>query len=482
MTFDMRHNTSAMNMVGSSSDPPSYENVTYLFNTCCPGSNDLYPLAWTTKEEEWAPAIPGLVNDDEWISLRITLGLTAGATFYYHGGADWVELTDGTTTESNDASYYFVFANALRFDPPPDQPGIAMLDNVVIEYSDSGPGWTGYHNNIDYAFQPVTQDFGYEISNFAGGASTGEIGGTIVSSTTPAFYGVSVTQDFDDTLTCTGRFFVKDVYNNGGYTEQSWLWFGWFNSGFQGWQPSDFVGMGFPGARFPDHTSPFVQSGTGHGVADRARVDLQINEDDVAHTFDLQYDPSANGNKGAVTLSIDGTHMATINLQTGFKAQGADFDMFGIFANNLPSGDPCEIYFDDLVVNGTPYDFDSDPSWTGSGNNTTFADTICMVPTNTATAAPRTLPAAPARARWAESGGMCITRMTALKAITPTPISGRSGLTKPWRPRARYRLRNGPSTRGFTLDGSIQARRHGRPRISRGFTWTASPTTADSSS
>jgi len=189
VTFDTRHNTSAMNMVGLSRDPPSYDNMTYLFNTCCPDSNNLFPLAWTTVEEEWAPSVPDLVNDDEWISLRITLGVTEGATFYYHDGNDWVELSDGTTTESSDASYYFVLANALRFDPPAGQPGIAMLDNVIVEYLGAGPqvadinlfGWpytVGDPIDLQTAdfmgTDPIYTDMGGQSLDFKEGATAAE--------------------------------------------------------------------------------------------------------------------------------------------------------------------------------------------------------------------------------------------------------------------------------------------------------------------
>ena len=250
--------------------------------------------------------------------------------------------------------------------------GIA-LGAERTENFDSNPGWTGYHNDVDCGYRTVTQNFGYKSSSYAGG-STGEIGGTITASTTKAYYGMPVDKDFTDTLTCSGKFYVKDVYYDGGFTAQSWVWFGWFNSDFQGWQPTNFAGMGFPGYRNPDHTKLFVQFGTANGVADRNQVDVQINEDTSAHAFYLKYDPTINGSNGGVVLSIDGASTTTIAMQNGHKDQGADFDTFGIFANNLASCRSSEIYFDDLVVNGVSYDFDSDPSWTGSGNSTTFND------------------------------------------------------------------------------------------------------------
>jgi hypothetical protein len=72
----------------------------------------------------------------------------------------------------------------------------------------------------------VTQSFGYKSSPSYAGGSTGEIGGQVWSSTTPAYYGLITTKTLTDDLWCTGRFRVRNTNYNGGWTTESDVWFG----------------------------------------------------------------------------------------------------------------------------------------------------------------------------------------------------------------------------------------------------------------
>jgi len=65
-------------------------------------------------------------------------------------------------------------------------------------------------------------------------------------------------------------------------------------------------------------------------------------------TFDwkLVYDPTANGGKGAIEVTLADQSVA-LPLKDGDKAKGADFDRFGIFTNHR-GGSFVKIYFDDL--------------------------------------------------------------------------------------------------------------------------------------
>ncbi len=64
------------------------------------------------------------------------------------------------------------------------------------------------------------------------------------------------------------------------------------------------------------------------------------------HAWSLVYDPTAAGGNGAVTVTLD-QDSATLPLKKGLKAQGANFDRFGLFTSNI-GGQIVRIYLDDL--------------------------------------------------------------------------------------------------------------------------------------
>jgi hypothetical protein len=60
----------------------------------------------------------------------------------------------------------------------------------------------------------------------------------------------------------------------------------------------------------------------------------------------LKYDPAANGGRGAISVTLDGT-TATLVLDPKLRAEGATFDRFGFFPSG--GGGMVNIYFDDLT-------------------------------------------------------------------------------------------------------------------------------------
>lgn len=94
--------------------------------------------------------------------------------------------------------------------------------------------------------------------------------------------------------------------------------------------------------------------------------------DGAAHTWALTYDPEGAEGLGEMTLALDDvTYRAA--LASGHKEDGASFDRFGLF-NQQISGDALTVYIDDLVLDGAPESFDSDPAWEGLNNRVTFLD------------------------------------------------------------------------------------------------------------
>src|SRR6185295_17993704 len=84
------------------------------------------------------------------------------------------------------------------------------------------------------------------------------------------------------------------------------------------------------------------------------------------------YDPKGNDGAGVITLVLDGV-VSTCKIGREHRKQGAEFDRFGIFNNQLP-GDFLEAYLDDITINGEKEDFSSDPKWDGKGNHDVVQD------------------------------------------------------------------------------------------------------------
>jgi hypothetical protein len=65
-----------------------------------------------------------------------------------------------------------------------------------------------------------------------------------------------------------------------------------------------------------------------------------------ATTWSLVYDPHGNGGNGSLRVTL-GEESVVLNLAPGVKAEGAEFDRFGILV--IPEGGHhVKIYFDDL--------------------------------------------------------------------------------------------------------------------------------------
>ena len=98
------------------------------------------------------------------------------------------------------------------------------------EHFDKDPGWDGLNNRLKpdpKDIPAIQQNFGYSKTAFAGG-ETGEIGGTIWRSVTPAFYAEKIEpKTLNDKLTSSGKFTITKIASNAG------IWFGWFDASAQ---------------------------------------------------------------------------------------------------------------------------------------------------------------------------------------------------------------------------------------------------------
>src|SRR5689334_19241185 len=106
----------------------------------------------------------------------------------------------------------------------------AFADDLVQVNQDfsADPRWEGLNNRVVADDGPtIKQDFGWKSS-----AGSGEIGGTIWRSRTPAWYAMKVGPfSFDDKLSASGQIAVKPANRVDGF------YFGFFNAQRQEWRP-----------------------------------------------------------------------------------------------------------------------------------------------------------------------------------------------------------------------------------------------------
>jgi hypothetical protein len=280
------------------------------------------------------------------------------------------------------------------------------LDSVATglkrERFDNDPHWEGFNNRVVPKKQSIVkQDFGYSPTNHAGAAS-GEMGGTVQRSTTPAYYAAKISpKSLDDHLTVSGSFAITAAQGGAG------VFFGFFNSEQPGGsgRPIGSLGLDFD---FEAHggrlAARLITSGnkscgtflTPYLPGKFRPTPLKI--DGTRYHWTLDYNPSANSGNGQFTVSLTSdTHKTqdygqlpeasqreatarfpntttfTVDLPPGYRQEGATFDRFGLM-NMMKGGGRATIYFDDLRYNGETQDFTHDPGWVGTGNRVTFED------------------------------------------------------------------------------------------------------------
>lgn len=236
------------------------------------------------------------------------------------------------------------------------------------------PGWEG-HNNLPSPDDCVTteQDFGYTVTNHAGG-ETGEIGGKIGRSLQPSSYAVPIAvKTLEDKLEASGKFAVTDSRAGSG------MLFGWFNSSSRGWRTPNSLAFRIDGEGdkfrvFFEYGTQTWKTGGGRTFEGRYQVTKTPMHpaDGTVHTWSLVYDPSGAGAAGEMTFTLDGKTYAA-PLADGHKQEGAVFNRFGAF-NQQISGKGLTVYFDDLRLDGTEWDFSEDPGWEEIDNRIAFED------------------------------------------------------------------------------------------------------------
>ena len=255
----------------------------------------------------------------------------------------------------------------------------AMAQETILRSPDfrSAPNWEAKANrNPSIAEKTTTQDFGFSHTNNAGGQSSGEIGGRISRSITPATYAIPITpRTLNDNLVASGKFAVTRAEGASG------VLIGWFNSTKSlGWRTPHSVVVRLDGNGgkywvFFEYGTRNWKTGSGHTFEGKRYQTTKTPPepaDGTIHTWQLIYDPGSNQGHGEMVFIMDGKTYRT-SLKPSHKLDGATFDRFGLI-NQQTAGKGLEVYFDDLNVDGMLHDFDVDPDWEGNGNRVKFQD------------------------------------------------------------------------------------------------------------
>lgn len=248
---------------------------------------------------------------------------------------------------------------------PLSEPGAEAI-HIKTEHFDRDPGWEGVRNRLIPKDCPkITQDFGFSRTNFAGAAS-GEMGGQVWRSTTPAYCADRIAaRTLNDRLEASGTFALIKSSGSSG------VFFGWFDPRYHGFRPANFLGIRLDGEDWGARV--FFEYVTGTWRAGGANTGVRIPPDGSKHTWSLSYDPEAGNGNGAITFTLDGGSPLVRELDPGHRAEGATFTRFGMFNVQIPGG-PMTVYFDDLKYDGKKQDFAADGRWEGWGNRRTFED------------------------------------------------------------------------------------------------------------
>lgn len=279
---------------------------------------------------------------------------------------------------------------------------VVAQNSLKTESFDRDPGWEGHNNHLKPA-KPllVKQDFGYSTTNHAGKAS-GEIGGRIQRSTTPAYCAAELpAKTLDQKFSASGSFAITACQPGAG------VFFGFFNSNQPGGsgRPIGSLGLDFDfegkGGRLAVRMITDTNKSCGTFITPYLPGKFRptpIKNDGTRYHWTLAYDPDGAQGNGQFTFTMrSDTHTSenygelpdasekeakarfpntttfVVDVTPGMKKEGATLDRFGLL-NMMKSGGSATMYFDDIRIDSHEEDFTTDPHWAGSGNRVSYED------------------------------------------------------------------------------------------------------------
>lgn len=249
---------------------------------------------------------------------------------------------------------------------------VTAITELRHETFDKDPEWDGQNNR---SAKPliIHQDFGWSPDTSHAGGTRGEVGGSINPAAEPAYYAKRfATRTFNDVLSASGTIRVEP---GAGHTLV-----GFFDSRtLNEWRTPNTIALRINqrGDVFHCHVEYCTgkwRAGAGIiGQYDRVRDRMYAKELPTGRVYrwSIKYDPNGNGGNGLITATLDGD-VASCELGSGHKADGASFNHFGILNVMKQFDNAGTLWLDDITINGAREDFTVDPQWNESGNRRTY--------------------------------------------------------------------------------------------------------------
>lgn len=237
-----------------------------------------------------------------------------------------------------------------------------FLDDVTVngqtETFDTDPSWDGHGNRATFQTYNVRPhfDFGYSGTRSCGGAAPGEMGGLTFRGDCRypdrmAYYGDRVGPlSLDKPIKASGKVALRR-----GVSDSTTL-FGFFdaaaamrsNPAQNQSLPEGVIGINIEGPSSEGFCFyPVVRLRGRDGMAAPELRTLRILPDGGVHEWTFKYDPAGAGQRGKITVTLDGRPVQ-LELKEGDQAAGAKFDRFGLVTPWV-DGNGQVVYFDDLT-------------------------------------------------------------------------------------------------------------------------------------
>ncbi|HZL88002.1 MAG TPA: hypothetical protein VFB96_06460 [Pirellulaceae bacterium] len=286
-----------------------------------------------------------------------------------NGGQGVVTATIGNDTAvcNLDASHKADGATFNRFGilnvmKSADSGSEIWLDDVAVcggavETFSTDPRWDGRNNRGTRPTRIVRPwfDFGYSETQFADGKAKGELGGLIFRGDCRerermASYGDRVGPlTLDKPLMASGKIAMRR-----GVSDSTTL-FGFYSSS-RSMRQNESQSDGLPESVLGIHIEgpssdgfrfyPVLRAGGGSRFANFRQAPV-IYPDGRSHDWRLEYDPTAAGGRGRITLWLDGNSSA-LDLTEDDRSGDITFDRFGIVTSWI-DGNSQDVYWDDVT-------------------------------------------------------------------------------------------------------------------------------------
>jgi len=243
-----------------------------------------------------------------------------------------------------------------------DGGGEVWFDDITIngelDHLERHGGWEGLNNRKTYETADVRPrfDFGYSLTQHAGGRAKGELGGLVFrgdcrDKNKLAAYGDRLSLlTMEKPLKASGKVALRRAVSDsttllGFYHSEDSLKVNPSQS--SGW-PGSFLGVAVEGPSregFLFYPAYRLRDGDS-GNASR-NGPSPILPDGKSHDWTMEYDPAGAGGRGRIVVSFDGKPV-TLDLTEGHRKAGARFDRFGLVTTWI-DGNGQRVFFDDLT-------------------------------------------------------------------------------------------------------------------------------------